>query len=226
MSKLLIEHLPITAVEPNPWNPNKQTDRQFEAEIESILTNGFIAPILVRSIGDNKWQVVDGEHRMRALTIIINEKRDGKGNIPELVANAEIPAIVIDVNEASAKRLTVIMNETRGRADMAALAELLGSIADDFGDELLIGLPYTESQLQDMLKLSEFDWDSLAIPEIDDEPEKDTEHSATIQALVSPEVESLWKVFLAEKKTELPKHPKEAAGAAIGILLEFYYRNN
>jgi len=43
MSALDISILPIDKVLPNPWNPNKQNDRQYQAEIQSILDNGFIA---------------------------------------------------------------------------------------------------------------------------------------------------------------------------------------
>lgn len=221
MAELAIKHLPVANVEFNPWNPNKQSERQFQAEIESILSNGFIMPILVREVAKNKWQIVDGEHRKRALDIIINDKLEGQGNVPDLVKNQEIPAVIIDLDDAKAKRLTVIMNETRGRADMGSLAELLSSIQEDLGEDLLIGLPYTPNQLNDLLKLSEFDWDSLTAPEIDEVPSGDGEHSAQVQALLTPEIEALWNAFKAIQ-SNLPKNPKEAAGKLIGILLENY----
>ena len=222
MSNLEIENLPIAAVEFNPWNPNKQSDRQFEAEVESILSNGFIAPILTRKIGKDKWQVIDGEHRKRALDIIIAEQRSGAGNITDLVATKTIPAIVLDVDDAHAKRLTIIMNETRGRADMGSLALLLADISAELGAELITGLPYTQGQLDEMLKLSEFDWDSLAIPETDIEPSDSSEHSDRVVALLDEATAQLWKKAKTENAAMIGKGDKESAGKLIRILLDRY----
>jgi len=47
--ELAVTNLPITKVTPNPWNPNKQTERQYAAEMESICDNGFVMPIIVRN---------------------------------------------------------------------------------------------------------------------------------------------------------------------------------
>ena len=219
MPDLEIQLLPIDKVIPNPWNPNKQTDRQFSAEIESILANGFLAPILVRKKKD-AYEIIDGEHRRRALEMIIDSKQVGAKNVPDLVAKQLVPAIVIDADDAQAKKLTVIMNETRGRADMGELAILLGGIQDELGDDLLVGLPYTQSQLKDLLSLSEFDWESLEFNEtLDTGDTEDTEHSAKITALLSPQAEILWRDALIQNAASLPKGEKEAAGKLIEILL-------
>lgn len=217
---LEIELLPLDKVQPNQWNPNKQTERQFEAEIESICSNGFIAPILVRKRGD-KYEILDGEHRYRAMHIIIENELQGVKNVPELVAAKKIPAIVIEANDAQAKKLTIIMNETRGRAELGELAILLDDISKDVGDDLLIGLPYSEKQLNDLLSLSEFDWDNLAAVELPDpaDYEENNESIAKIVAHLTPEAEILWKEALIKHATFLPKDSKQAAGKLIEILL-------
>ena len=127
---LEVSLLAIDKVEPNPWNPNVQNEQQFKAEIESISNNGFLAPILVRAV-DDQYQIIDGEHRLKALKEIIEQKIEGKRNVPDLVKLGQIPAIVIDVDDANAKKLTIIMNETRGRADFAKLGALLTEIKVD-----------------------------------------------------------------------------------------------
>ena len=146
---LEVSLLKINKVEPNPWNPNVQNEQQFNAEIESISNNGFLAPILVRAIDDH-YQIIDGEHRLKALKEIIEKKIEGKRNVPDLVKLGQIPAIVIDVDDANAKKLTIIMNETRGRADFAKLGALLAEIKVDLPDDLAVGLPYTETQLNEL----------------------------------------------------------------------------
>jgi ParB-like chromosome segregation protein Spo0J len=217
---LEIQLLPLDKVHPNSWNPNKQTERQFEAEVESICSNGFIAPILVRA-SKKGFEILDGEHRYKAMKIIIDKKLSGVENVPELVAAKQIPAIVIEANDSKAKKLTIIMNETRGRAELGELALLLDSISEDMGDELLVGLPYSEKQLKDLLSLSEFDWDNLANVEMPEPSEDDEDDvlAAKIVAHLTPNTELLWKEALIQNASYLPKDSKQAAGKLIEILL-------
>lgn len=218
---LEIELLDLAKIKPNKWNPNKQTERQFEAEVESICANGFIAPILVRAKGDG-YEILDGEHRYKAMNLIIENQLQGNKNVPDLVAAKKIPAIVINVNDSEAKKLTIIMNETRGRAELGELALLLDDISKDVGNDLLIGLPYSEKQLQDLLSLSEFDWENLAnveLPEVSEHDET-TDMVAKVVAHLTPETEILWKEALVQHATFLPKDSKQAAGKLIDILLK------
>ena len=219
--KLDVSLLSIDSVKPNTWNPNVQNERQFQAEVESIISNGFLAPILVRQDG-NDYQIIDGEHRYKALQKIISEKMSGAKNVSELVSKKQIPAIVVEVNEAHAKRLTIIMNETRGRADLAKLGDLLNEIAPDLGGDLIIGLPYTEKQLEELMDIAEFDWESLSIPVTDTDlsNEEEEEGQYKVAATLSPDVAEKWKETLRMYKDELPKDPKRAAGIVIGRLLE------
>lgn len=212
--------LDITKVRPNPWNPNVQNERQFQAEVESISTNGFLAPILVRKVG-NEHEVIDGEHRLKALKEIFEKKIDSAKNVPDLAKEKKIPAIVIEADDAHAKRLTIIMNETRGRADLAKLGELLNEIAPEL-DDLIIGLPYTPTQLEELMDIANFDWDSLKIPVEENELYNDDEEEGEykIAAVLSAEAAERWKDALALYKKELPKDSKKAAGIVISRLLE------
>lgn len=219
--KLDVTLLDITKVKPNTWNPNVQNERQFTAEIESILSNGFLAPILVRKEGDT-YQIIDGEHRYKALNKIIEDGKTGVKNVGELVSGKKIPSIVIDVDEVHAKRLTIIMNETRGRADLAKLGDLLNAIAPELGDNLIEGLPYTPTQLEELMDIAEFDWESLSVPVSDEDLSNDEEEEGQykVAATLSPDTAEMWKETLRMYKDELPKDPKRAAGIVIGRLLE------
>lgn len=219
--KLDVALLDIAKVRPNSWNPNVQNERQFQAEVESIISNGFLAPILVRQEG-SEYQIIDGEHRYKALSKIIADGMSGAKNVKELVEQKKIPAIVIDVDEVHAKRLTIIMNETRGRADLAKLGDLLNTIAPELGADLIVGLPYTPTQLDELMDIAEFDWDSLSIPVNEDELSNNEEEEGQykVAAVLSPDAAEMWKDTLRMYKDELPKDPKRAAGIVIGRLLE------
>jgi hypothetical protein len=218
MNELTIEHLAISEVHPNPWNPNKQNERQYQAEIESITQNGFIAPILVRKF-EGIYQIVDGEHRWKALRQIADDKIKAKGNVPSLIEKDVIPAIVLDISETAAKKLTVIMNETRGRADLSDLGALLAELQTDLGDDLITGLPYTDGQLKELMGIADFNWDEFDKGgETNDFDHQDGEGFKVI-ALLNEEDEARWKDYLRDMKDELPSEPKEAAGALIAHLL-------
>lgn len=221
--KLEISLLDINKVQANPWNPNVQTDNQYRAEKESIVANGFLAPILVRKFEDG-WQVIDGEHRWRGL-------KDLKANplpnvkvhesLNTLLLEDLIPAIVIDADDAKAKKLTIILNETRGRADFARLGKLLTEIKIDLPDDLGVGLPYTEAQLTELLAISAFKWDEMKIPVKDEDFEggRPDDGSFKLQAILSPDEASRWQSALNQYKNELPKDTKLAAGALVTLLM-------
>lgn len=143
-----IEFLPsvdIGLIHANQHNPNKMNDREFKAVQESIESFGFIDPVTVRPHPTitGEYEVVDGEHRWRAATEM---------------GLKEIPVIVGELSETDAKRLTIILNETRGMADRVDLGVLLSQLNDEIGfDELQLGLPFTSDAMQSLIELGEVD---------------------------------------------------------------------
>jgi hypothetical protein len=143
--------VPIDSLDPNPWNPNVQSDFMFEKERESIRVHGFIDPITVRS-GREKGpmfkrpQILDGEHRWKG----------GK-----LEGMTEVPIVDLGrVSDARAKVITEVMNKLRGENDPLRWSEMIMSIqAEEPG--MLAYLPYEEAALTSILKSSEVDWGAL-----------------------------------------------------------------
>lgn len=221
MPSLDIQFLEHDLIIPNAWNPNKQNERAFAAEVESILDHGFIVPVTVRPHpkSKGKYEIIDGYHRWLALKEIFDKGLSGNGNLDKIIDSKEVPVIVLDVDEAHAKRLTVILNETRGRADMGELAILLESIQSELGTDLLRGLPYSDTQLKELLALSTFDWSNLEILDMSEQEGDEGEHSAKIVALLSSNAEILWREAMIANAASLPKNEKEAAGKLIEILL-------
>lgn len=142
----------------NDYNPNKTTERQQEAIAESLNTYGQLTGVLVRPDPEqeNHYIIIDGEHRGRVLT------------------DSLYVDIVHGLSDADAKKLTVIMNETRGEADKIELAQLLAGINRDLGlEELQLGLPYTDTELEELIALADVDWDSFDLNGNDDESSND-----------------------------------------------------
>ena len=206
---------------PNDWNPNKQNERAFEAEIESITDNGFVQPITVRKhpTQKSKYQIIDGYHRWLALTKIFEDKSLQTPPLKTIVTSKQVPCVVIEVTDAQAKKLTIILNETRGRAELGELGILLESIQVDFGDDLIRGLPYSQGQLDDLLSLAEFDWDNLE-DLVEEETNEDASMPYRLIAELTPDTEILWTQMLMENASALSNNEKQAAGQMIDMLLK------
>jgi hypothetical protein len=132
---------------PNPWNPNVMDFAMFEKEVASIEAFGFVDPLTVRQLGD-RYQIIDGEHRWRA------GKRLGM---------VLFPCIVIDVDDETAKELTIVLNETRGKADEKKLSELVRELSQKRDEDRLARvLPFTPDRLRAMITNTEqIDWSKL-----------------------------------------------------------------
>ena len=209
-----LEYISYSNMKPNNWNPNRMNPKQFEAEVVSIIHNGFIDPITVRDVSkddDFYYEIIDGEHRWRALkeierrcgsTVEANKKikiiedaiydikrgwrhRDGKyfehneaiPQIKEILDKKMVPCLNLGgIADVQAKKLTIVMNETRGSADLIELSTVLSDIAKDLDsnlDRLSHGLPYEAKELQEMLSIGKFDWQDVKNTIKDIEKEKE-----------------------------------------------------
>lgn len=136
--------IPKTKLHPNPWNPNHMKPRQQTAVEESIKSYGQVLELLVRPHPEleGEYQIIDGEHRFNVLpdTVYCN--------------------VIHGLPDAEAKKLTIVMNETRGAADKIELAQLLAELSTEL-DDLSNALPWDDGELDELVKLADVDWDSF-----------------------------------------------------------------
>jgi ParB-like nuclease domain len=161
--------VPIDRVHPNPWNPNKQDERTYEAQRQSIRDYGFIDPVTCRrhpvdakgrlvgergkDFSDEEWQIIDGFHRWSIA------REEGYADV--LIAFDPTTTW----SDERAKKLTAIFIETRGDPDVALMGKLLHDLQEALGpdsEELLTGLPYSHAELDHLLQIGEVDWDAWA----------------------------------------------------------------
>ena len=67
------------------------------------------------------------------------------------------------LEDKDAKKLTIILNETKGQHDKIELGKLLGELESDFGDNLKIGLPFSNDDLKDLIEFGNVEWDKLSL---------------------------------------------------------------
>jgi hypothetical protein len=187
---------------PNPWNPNKMEDRAESALQESVSEFGQVGEILVRPHPEvnGEYQIIDGEHRFSVL--------------PESV----YCNVIYDLADSQAKKLTLIMNETRGQNDKIALSQLLNDLEADMTlEELQVGLPFELSELEDLLELGKFDWDTYGTgDEAEGEDPTTPEDSGLVKLVLTFTQEQHDEVNAefeeAKKTTAFPKDKQRAWG--------------
>ena len=109
-SKKDIVYISVDSIRPNPYQPRKRFSKASLDELcESIKQYGVIQPINVRKIGNNHYELVAGERRLRAAIMAGLDK---------------IPAIIIDVNDNDSAILALI--ENLQREDLNYLEEAEG----------------------------------------------------------------------------------------------------
>ena len=143
MAKLTTHEVAVEHLHPNPWNPNRMAARTFEAERESIAKFGFIDPVTARPHPDltGQYQIIDGEHRWRAATEL---------------GYQTVPVVVLELGDPEAKKLTVVLNETRGSANTVDLAVLLADVGKHDAN-LIEALPYDDAQLANLLAIADLE---------------------------------------------------------------------
>jgi ParB/RepB/Spo0J family partition protein len=136
----------IDSLVPNPWNSNHISDPENERKLKESLTRyGFFKPVLVREREDGSLEILGGEHRWRAAREL------GYSQVP--VANLG------HVDDKTAKEIGLLDNGRYGEDNTIELAALL----DELGTDIAGILPYSDAEVQSILKAAEIDLDDLDI---------------------------------------------------------------
>ena len=113
-----LRSLPLDIISPGPFQPRSifDTDR-LEELAESIRHQGVIQPVVVRTRGDNNYELIAGERRWRAAQIAGIKK---------------IPAIVRDVPDEIAIAMALVENIQREDLNPIEEATALRRLVDEF----------------------------------------------------------------------------------------------
>lgn len=79
-----LNEIPVSQIEPNPDQPRREFDETAMEELAaSIREMGIIAPITVRQMSENRYQIIAGERRWRA------SQRAGLTTMPAYIRTVE-----------------------------------------------------------------------------------------------------------------------------------------
>ena len=116
-SVVSIIEIDLTSIEVNPFQPRSQFNEEHLKELAgSIKELGVIQPITVRKIGQNKFQLVSGERRFRASTML---------------GNTTIPAFLRLANDQEALEMALVENIQRQDLDPIEIAMSYQRLMDE-----------------------------------------------------------------------------------------------
>lgn len=159
----------LKQLHPNQYNPNEMTKERFDKLVNVIKRRGYFQPIVVKQIDNtDQYEIVDGEHRWKAL----NE-------IPEY-QDKQIDVILLNYDQDSSlnKIDTINFNNLRGKMDAVELAEILQGLSKKFPiDQLKDMLGFTDKEITELIKALDIPEDNIYVPK---EKIMDVQESETI----------------------------------------------
>ncbi|WP_064712460.1 ParB/RepB/Spo0J family partition protein [Rhizobium bangladeshense] len=121
--------IPIEFVSRNPRNPRRFfDDTELHDLASSIRQHGIVQPIVVRTMSQDRYEIIAGERRWRAA---------------QLAGLIEIPVIIRDVDDKTALEIAIVENVQR--ADLNPLEEALGY------EQLIAEYGYTQNDLGEII---------------------------------------------------------------------------
>lgn len=208
LETLKVEYIRLGDLQPNDYNPNRQSDYDFELLCRSIIEDGYTQPLV--ALRSNKI-IVDGEHRWTAMIVVNSLAKDfdlkavAKGEAAidpdefrqrrlarlswlDEVADCEVAAVLVDMTLEQAKIATLRHNRARGEEDIELTAQVL----------------------RDLQELGALEWAQDSLQMSDDEINRMIEDIDVPEALAGDDFNEAWEpssepVVTANASTEARK---------------------
>ena len=114
-----LNEIPISQIEPNPDQPRREFDEEALQELaDSIKTMGIIAPITLRKMSDDRYQIIAGERRWRA---------------SQIAGLTAIPAYIRTVEDENVMEMALVENIQREDLNAIEIALAYQHLAETTG---------------------------------------------------------------------------------------------
>lgn len=114
-----LNEIPIAQIEPNPDQPRREFDQEALQELaDSIKTMGIIAPITLRQMNDDHYQIIAGERRWRA---------------SQMAGLTTIPAYIRTVEDENVMEMALVENIQREDLNAIEIALAYQHLAETTG---------------------------------------------------------------------------------------------
>jgi ParB family transcriptional regulator, chromosome partitioning protein len=113
-----LRDLPVDLIQPGRYQPRTGMDPEALQELaDSIRSQGVVQPVVVRGIGDGRYELIAGERRWRAA---------------QKAGLHEIPAVIRDIPDQAAIAMALIENIQRENLSALEEARALQRLIDEF----------------------------------------------------------------------------------------------
>lgn len=124
-----VDYISVDLILPNVYQPRKHFDEEALEELaQSINTYGIIQPLSIRKLGEDKYELVAGERRLRAA------KKAGL---------TEVPAIIVDITDRESAAIALLENLQRENLSFLEEAEAYANLIKDHS--------YTQEKLAELI---------------------------------------------------------------------------
>jgi ParB family chromosome partitioning protein len=134
--------VPTATVEPNPRQPRRSFDEESLAELAaSIAELGMLQPVLVRALGEGRFELVAGERRLRAARAAGLES---------------VPAVLTDTDARGALQRAIVENIHRQDLNPVEEAAAYRQLMDEGGltqEELAVRVARSRATIANSLRL-------------------------------------------------------------------------
>ena len=114
-----LNEIPINQIEPNPDQPRREFDETAMQELAASIQNmGIIAPITLRQVSEDRYQIIAGERRWRA---------------SQIAGLTTIPAYIRTANDESVMELALVENIQREDLNAIEIALAYEHLAEASG---------------------------------------------------------------------------------------------
>ncbi len=141
-----LRELAVERLQPGKHQPRRHFDDEALAALaESIRAQGIVQPLVVRSAGADRYEIVAGERRWRAA---------------QLAGLKAVPAIIKTLDERSAMAVALVENIQRADLNPLEEAEALQKLVDDCGlthEALASAVGRSRTHISNLLRLNELD---------------------------------------------------------------------
>ena len=114
-----INRLPLSALQAGKYQPRQKMEAGALQELaESIREQGVMQPLLVRLVGQGKYEIIAGERRFRAATI---------------AGLKEVPVLVSAADDQAAAAMALVENMQREDLNPLEESQGLARLIEEFG---------------------------------------------------------------------------------------------
>ena len=137
-----LKQLPVEFLQRGKYQPRRDFDQEALQELaDSIKVQGVMQPIVVRQVGNQRYEIVAGERRWRAC---------------QLAGLADIPALIRDISDEAAIAMALIENIQRENLNPIEEARALRRLQSEFSlsqQEVATAVGKSRSVVANLLRL-------------------------------------------------------------------------